>query len=56
MTGVSRHGMSTASGLNDYDYQTLSSVTMDRGTLAQLHTINKVPIPPEILEHFKRES
>ncbi|KAM7353005.1 nuclear pore complex protein Nup154 [Cochliomyia hominivorax] len=49
-TGINQHGMATASGLNDYDYQTLS---MGHKQLNQLQTINKIPIPSEILEHFK---
>ncbi|XP_023298970.2 nuclear pore complex protein Nup154 [Lucilia cuprina] len=53
MTGINQHGMATASGLNDYDYQTLSSLSMGHKQLNQLQTINKIPIPPEILEHFK---
>lgn len=55
MTGINQHGMATASGLNDYDYQTLSSLSMGHKQLNQLQTINKIPIPPEILEHFKRK-
>jgi len=46
--------MPTASGLNDYDYQNLSTLSMGLKTLNQLATVNKVPIPPEIMEHFKR--
>lgn len=55
MTGINQHGMATASGLNDYDYQTLSSLSMGQKQLNQLQTVNKIPIPPEILEHFKRK-
>lgn len=46
--------MATASGLNDYDYQSLSSISLGHKQLNQVQTINKVPIPAEILEHFKR--
>uniref|UniRef100_A0A1A9WLY6 Uncharacterized protein n=1 Tax=Glossina brevipalpis TaxID=37001 RepID=A0A1A9WLY6_9MUSC len=53
MTGFSQHGMATASGLNDFDYQTLSSLSMGHKQLNQIQTVNKIPIPPEILEHFK---
>ncbi|KAL9874299.1 nuclear pore complex protein Nup154-like isoform 1-T1 [Glossina fuscipes fuscipes] len=45
--------MATASGLNDYVYQTLSSLSMDHQQLNQVQTVNKIPIPPERLEHFK---
>lgn len=55
MAGVSQHGMATASGLNDYDYETLSSLSMGHKQLNQVQTVNKIPIPPEILEHFKRK-
>ncbi|XP_073824814.1 nuclear pore complex protein Nup154 [Musca autumnalis] len=53
MTGINQHVMATASGLNDYDYQNLSNLTMGHKQLNQLQTISKIPIPPEILEHFK---
>ncbi|XP_061397239.1 nuclear pore complex protein Nup154 [Musca vetustissima] len=53
MTGINQHVMATASGLNDYDYQNLSNLTMGHKQLNQIQTINKIPIPPEILEHFK---
>lgn len=47
--------MATASGLNDYDYQKLSTLTKnDSIHLNQLETVGKVPIPPEVMEHFKR--
>lgn len=48
--------MATASGLNDYDYQKLSTLTRNEAIgLNQIETVSKVPIPPEIMEHFKRE-
>ena len=46
-------GMGTASGLNDFDYQNLSSLSMGLKNLNQIATVNKVPIPTEIMEHFK---
>uniref|UniRef100_A0A1B0AQ02 Nucleoporin Nup133/Nup155-like N-terminal domain-containing protein n=1 Tax=Glossina palpalis gambiensis TaxID=67801 RepID=A0A1B0AQ02_9MUSC len=45
--------MATASGLNDYDYQTLSSLSISHKQLNQVQTISKISIRPEILEHFK---
>lgn len=54
ITGINQHVMATASGLNDYDYQNLSNLTMGHKQINQIQTINKIPIPPEILEHFKR--
>lgn len=50
-----QHGMATASGLNDYDYQNLTSLSMGMKNLNQIATVNKVPIPNEIMEHFKRK-
>lgn len=56
VTGVHQHRMATASGLNDYDYQKLSALTRnDAIGLNQIETTSRVPIPPEIMEHFKRE-
>ncbi|XP_055641373.1 nuclear pore complex protein Nup154 isoform X2 [Toxorhynchites rutilus septentrionalis] len=53
VTGVKQSGIATASGLNDYDYQNLSSLSLGLKNLNQLSTVNKIPIPPEIMEHFK---
>ncbi|XP_043641308.1 nuclear pore complex protein Nup154 [Drosophila teissieri] len=54
LTGVSQHGRATMSGLNDYDYQTLSFLKSDGAhNLQQLRTVTKSAIPNEILEHFK---
>lgn len=55
VTGIKQSGMATASGLNDYDYQNLSSLSLGLKNLNQLATVNKIPIPPEIMEHFKRK-
>lgn len=56
VTGVQQHRMATASGLNDYDYQKLSTLTRNEAIgLNQIETVGKVPIPPEIMEHFKRK-
>lgn len=45
--------MATASGLNDYDYQNLSNLTMGLKNVNQLELVSKIPIPPEIMEHFQ---
>lgn len=45
--------MATASGLSDYDYQNLSNLTLGLKDLHQIETVTKVPIPIEIMEHFK---
>lgn len=47
--------LASISGLNDYDYQNLSTLSMGMKQLNQLVTTNKVPIPPEIMDHFKRK-
>ena len=47
-------GNGAYSGLSDYDYQDLSNLTEGRiKDLQQIKMINKVPIPNEIMEHFK---
>ena len=56
VTGISQHHMATASGLNDYDYQNLSNLTMGLKNLNQLELVSKIPIPPEIMEHFRSNS
>lgn len=53
VTGISQHHMATASGLSEYDYQNLSNLTMGLKSLNQLELVSKIPIPPEIMEHFK---
>ncbi|XP_058446271.1 nuclear pore complex protein Nup154 [Malaya genurostris] len=53
VTGIRQSGVATASGLNDFDYQNLSSLSLGLKNLNQLSTVNKIPIPPEIMEHFK---
>lgn len=52
-TGISVHHMATASGLSDFDYQNLSNLTLGLKNLNQIENVTKVPIPTEIMEHFK---
>ncbi|XP_053675196.1 nuclear pore complex protein Nup154 isoform X2 [Anopheles nili] len=52
LTGVTQAGTPTASGLSEFDYQQLSSLSMGYKELNQLCTVNKVPIPSEVMEHF----
>uniref|UniRef100_A0A182M8L3 Nucleoporin Nup133/Nup155-like N-terminal domain-containing protein n=1 Tax=Anopheles culicifacies TaxID=139723 RepID=A0A182M8L3_9DIPT len=52
LTGVTQAGTPTASGLSEFDYQQLSNLSMGFKDLNQLCTVNKVPIPSEIMEHF----
>jgi hypothetical protein len=52
---MNQNGMPTASGLNDFDYENISALSKGLKKLEQLQTVNKIPIPPEIMEHFKRK-
>lgn len=54
LTGILQHGMATASGLNDFDYQSLTTISMGLKNLNQIETVGKIPIPPEVMEHFNR--
>lgn len=47
--------MATASGLNDYDYQNLSNLTLGLKNVNQLELVSKIPVPPEIMEHYNSE-
>lgn len=47
--------MATASGLNDFDYQSLTTLSSGLKSLNQIETVNKIPIPPEVMEHFNRK-
>lgn len=47
--------MATASGLNDFDYQSLTTLSMGLKNLNQIETSSKIPIPPEVMEHFNRK-
>lgn len=42
----------TISGLNDNDYQNFSDISYNLKHIDNICNINKVSIPPEILEHF----
>lgn len=44
----------TVSGLDDFDYQNLAGLVMGHQNLSQLKTIGKIPLPPEVMEHFGR--
>lgn len=48
--------MATASGLNDYDYQKLTTLTNNESIrINQLESVSQIPIPSEVMEHFKSE-
>lgn len=42
----------TISGLNDNDYQNISEISYNLKNIDNICNINKISIPPEILEHF----
>lgn len=44
----------TASGLSDYDYPTLMSITQAADNMTQMRTLTKVPLPTDIVEHLNR--
>ncbi|CAK1552084.1 unnamed protein product [Leptosia nina] len=51
ITGIAAQGTPTCSGLNTGDYRNLAAL-LNHSTLSQLKILNKVPLPPEIMEHF----
>ncbi|XP_026329328.1 nuclear pore complex protein Nup154 [Hyposmocoma kahamanoa] len=51
VTGIATQRSPTCSGLNAGDYSNLA-VLLGHPNLSQLKVINKVPLPPEIMEHF----
>ncbi|CAH2259179.1 jg9998 [Pararge aegeria aegeria] len=51
ITGISAQGSPTCSGINAGDYRNLAAL-LNHPNLSQLKIINKVPLPPEIMEHF----
>lgn len=53
ITGISQHGMATASGLKKDDYQQMGSLVMGLLDVQQVATVNKIPIPSEVVEHFR---
>ncbi|XP_063620313.1 nuclear pore complex protein Nup154 [Cydia splendana] len=51
ITGIAAQRVPTCSGLNAGDYRNLAAL-LNHPNLSQLKTLNKVPLPPEIMEHF----
>ncbi|KAJ0180486.1 hypothetical protein K1T71_003890 [Dendrolimus kikuchii] len=51
ITGIAAQRGPTCSGLNAGDYRNLSAL-LSHPNLSQLKIVNKVPLPPEIMEHF----
>ncbi|CAG4909693.1 unnamed protein product [Colias eurytheme] len=51
ITGIAVQGIPTCSGLNAGDYRNLAAL-LNHASLSQLKILNKVPLPPEIMEHF----
>lgn len=46
--------MATASGLKKDDYLDLCYLSSGQIELAQIASVSKIPIPTEVVEHFKR--
>ncbi|KAI5633066.1 hypothetical protein NE865_14194 [Phthorimaea operculella] len=51
ITGIATQRSPTCSGLNAGDYRNLAAL-LNHPNLSQLKIQNKVPLPPEIMEHF----
>ncbi|XP_045533770.1 nuclear pore complex protein Nup154 [Papilio machaon] len=51
ITGIAAQRSPTCSGLNAGDYRNLAAI-LNHPNLSQLKILNKVPLPPEIMEHF----
>ncbi|XP_075969524.1 nuclear pore complex protein Nup154 [Anticarsia gemmatalis] len=51
ITGIATLRSPTCSGLNAGDYRNLAAL-VNHPNLSQLKILNKVPLPPEIMEHF----
>ncbi|CAH0559339.1 unnamed protein product [Brassicogethes aeneus] len=43
---------STASGLIDNDYPLLNGIPFTLNNMTQIKTVNNIPLPPEIVDHF----
>lgn len=54
LMNISPQSGSTASGLTDNDYPSLSGIPLSSKNLTQIKCINNIPLPPEIVEHFTR--
>ncbi|XP_013406007.1 nuclear pore complex protein Nup155 [Lingula anatina] len=49
---VQSHKLPTASGLNDYDYPSITDTRAGLVSLPELSTVKRVPLPPELVEQF----
>jgi hypothetical protein len=47
-------GNATVSGLNDMDYSSVNGLVSGMSDIKHVTTTNKVPLPPEVMEHFGR--
>lgn len=54
LMNVNTQSGSTASGLTDNDYPTLSGMPLAVSNMTQIKCVNTVPLPPEIVDHFTR--
>lgn len=54
LMNINAQSGSTASGLTDNDYPTLSGIPLALNNMTQMKCINNIPLPPEIIDHFTR--
>lgn len=54
LMNVNPQSGSTASGLIDHDYPSLNGIPLASSNITQIKTVNSVPLPPEIVDHFSR--
>jgi hypothetical protein len=47
-------GNATVSGLNDMDYPSVNGLVSGMSNVKHVTTTNRVPLPPEVMEHFGR--
>nr|XP_023029758.1 nuclear pore complex protein Nup155 [Leptinotarsa decemlineata] len=52
LMGIGPQTGSTASGLIDHDYPTLSASPLVNNNMTQIKCVNSVPLPSEIVDHF----
>ncbi|XP_033607158.1 nuclear pore complex protein Nup155 isoform X2 [Cryptotermes secundus] len=52
VTQIAPQGIATVSGLNDMDYPSVNGLVSGMSTVKHVTTTNRVPLPPEVMEHF----
>lgn len=54
LTSIINNYTPTYSGFTDQDYPNLSGLALGLTNFTQIKTLSKVPLPPEVMEHFGR--